>query len=113
MGSLLERSIRFGMREDFEADGTLRLALSGELDLSVAQALADRLMRLRDEGYAVRVDLSQLEFIDSSGLRELIGAASQARHDGGQLEIDPELSEPVQRAIDIAGVGPQFWPDLG
>jgi len=49
MGSPLETSPHFRMRERFDPDGTLRLALSGELDLPVAQALADRLQRLRHQ----------------------------------------------------------------
>jgi anti-sigma B factor antagonist len=112
MGSPLETSVRFAMRERFEPDGGLRLVLSGELDLSVVQALADRLTRLRNEGYVVRVDLSQLEFIDSSGLRELI-VALQARRHAGRVEVDHRVSEPVRRTIDLAGVRSHFWPDLG
>ena len=114
MGSPLETSVRFGMRERFESDGALRLALSGELDMSVAQALADRLTRLRNEGYVVRVDLSRLEFIDSSGLRELILATSRQRQPhAGRMEVDRRVSEPVRRVIEFAGVHSRFWPDPG
>jgi anti-anti-sigma factor len=113
MGSPLETSAHFRMRERLDPDGTLRLALSGELDLSVAQALADRLQRLRHQGYVVRVDLSRLEFIDSSGLRELILAGSHTPQDPGRLEVDREVSEPVRRVIEVAGVRTRFWRDLG
>ena len=112
MGSPLETSVRFRMRERFDPDGALRLALSGELDMSVAQALADRLTRLRNEGYVVRVDLSRLEFIDSSGLRELIVAA-RPRWDTARLEVDRRVSDPVRRVIELAGVHSRFWPDPG
>ena len=112
MGKTVEGSVEFGMRERFDPDGSLRLALRGELDLSVVQALADRLNQLRNEGYFVRVDLSQLEFMDSSGLRTLALAASQARRDGGRLEVGRQLTEPVRRLIEIAGLGAQFWPHV-
>lgn len=111
MGETVDGSVEFQMRERFDPDGALRLALSGELDLLVARALADRLAQLRSEGYVVRVDLSELEFIDSSGLRELVLAASHARRDGGQFEIDRQLTRPVGRVIELAGVRAQFWPD--
>jgi anti-anti-sigma factor len=70
----LERSVEFEMREVFgDADG-VRLVVSGELDLAVAGLLGARLRTLRKAGYRVRLDLGALEFIDSSGLRELIVA---------------------------------------
>lgn len=112
MGETAEGSAAFQMRERFDPDGSLRLALRGELDLSVTRALADRLEQLGNEGYCVRVDLSQLEFMDSSGLRTLMLAASHPRRDGGRLELERQLTEPVRRLIEIAGVSAQFWPDV-
>lgn len=101
------------MREVFDDSGEVRLILSEELDLAVAQMLGDRLGMLRDEGHAVRLDLTELQFIDSSGLRELIAACSEARSGGGRLDIDPQITEPVRRAVELAGLHSQLWPDGG
>jgi ABC-type transporter Mla MlaB component len=54
--------------------GGLRLVLSGELHLAVADMLVNRLPTLWDEGHAVRPDLAELALIPSSGLQALIAA---------------------------------------
>lgn len=48
------------------------LALDGELDCQTAPDLAEALRRAYDEGRRVVVDLSRLQFIDSSGLHVLM-----------------------------------------
>lgn len=111
MTGSFEESVGFGMREAFDDPDGLRLVLCGEPDLAVAEMLGDRLRMRRNEGYAVRVDLAGLEFIDSSGLRELIVAVSDARSYGWQLDIDPHITEPVRRAVELAGVHSHLWPD--
>lgn len=113
MTGSFEQSVEFGMRELFDDPGAVRLVVSGELDLAVAAMLGDRLRQLGREGYAVRLDLAELGFIDSSGLRELIIAFSQARSDGRRLDIDPQITEPVQRTIEVAGLHSHFWPESG
>lgn len=101
------------IEERSDDDGVLRLALGGELDLAVVDALDDRLVKLKRVGRRVRVDLAGLEFIDSTGLRELILAVADAERDGWQLEIDTHVSEPVRRVIELTGVRTQFWPETG
>ncbi len=46
-----------------------RLLLTGELDLASIPLLEDRLSRLAGAQVAVCLDISRLEFIDSTGLR--------------------------------------------
>lgn len=113
MTGSFEESVEFAMREVFDEPDAVRLVVSGELDLAVATMLGDRLRQLRNEGYAVRLNLAELDFIDSSGLRELIVALDEARCDGWRLEVDPELAAPVRRTLDIAGLTPYVWPDGG
>lgn len=81
--------------------GRLRLQLTGELDLVSASVLEDRLEQLRVEKPSVRLDLSMLEFIDSAGIHLLIRAFNQARADGWQFEVDPELSPQVQHLFQL------------
>ncbi|HZE05131.1 MAG TPA: STAS domain-containing protein [Solirubrobacteraceae bacterium] len=107
------RRLSFRMEEHFGDGHELRLALVGELDVAVAKLLAERLSELRRGGYTVRLDLMRLEFIDSSGLRELIREVGDSRKAGWRLEIDPRLSEPVQRVIDMVGARTYFWPEGG
>ncbi|HKR98734.1 MAG TPA: STAS domain-containing protein [Candidatus Dormibacteraeota bacterium] len=108
MGSI--GGMLFEMHWDHDADGVLRLSLIGELDLAAAPALQERLRSLKDEGAAVRLDLSRLEFADSSGLRTLISSAEAAQRDGWQLEVDRSVLPQVQRVIDLIGASPYLWP---
>jgi anti-anti-sigma factor len=101
------------INERVDHDRALRLAVAGELDLAVIDVLDDRLVALKQERHRVHLDLAELEFIDSTGLCELLLAVADAEKDGRDLEIDPHVSEPVGRVIDLAGVGSQFRPETG
>jgi anti-sigma B factor antagonist len=109
MSQMVEGS-SFDITERFDEDGALRLALHGELDITVADALTERLDELKQRMAFVRLDLAELGFMDSSGLRAVILALADSRQDGWRLEIADEVSAPVARLIDIAGVRSRFWP---
>lgn len=100
----------FEMREGEDEDGVLRLSLTGELDLQGVERLTARIGQLRSAGVAVRLDLSQVEFIDSSGLNALISAAHAARSNGWQLEVDRRVHPQVERVIELVGASPYIWP---
>jgi anti-anti-sigma factor len=100
----------FQMVEHFDEDGALRLALRGDLDMAVADDLTQRLRQLKQRRTLVRLDLAQLDFMDSSGLRVVITALADSRQDGWKLEISDDVTKPVARLIEIAGVGSRFWP---
>ena len=108
-----EQRLLFRMEEYFEDGRQLRLALVGELDIAVVQQLDERLRELRKGGYAISLDLARLEFIDSTGLRELISAFADSRRDGWQLEIEDQLTDQVARVIELVGARSYFWPDEG
>ena len=103
----------FRLEERFERDGTLRLMLIGELDLAMIDYLSLRLRELRKGGYPVRLDLTDLQFIDSSGIQEIIREVSDARRDGWQLEVDGPMTEQVARTVDLVGARAFLWPDEG
>ena len=100
----------FEIQERIDADGAIRLALIGELDIAVADQVEERLREHRDDGERVRLDLSQLEFIDSSGVRALVLGLRHARGSGHELEVDRRVSPAVGRMIEIMGIEPQLWP---
>jgi anti-anti-sigma factor len=100
----------FEIREGVDADGVVRLALIGELDIAVADRVEERFRELREAGQRVRLDLSELEFIDSSGVRAIVLALKHARESGSELEVDRRISPTVERMIEIMGIGSQLWP---
>jgi anti-sigma B factor antagonist len=57
-------------------DGVLRL--SGELDLATDEDLLIAFRSVSDDGSEVILDLSELEFIDSTGIRAFVTIAKEA-----------------------------------
>ncbi|MGZ4296257.1 MAG: STAS domain-containing protein [Solirubrobacteraceae bacterium] len=100
----------FDIGESRDADGALRLALTGELDLSVTERLSTRLAELRRARQRVRLDLSALEFIDCSGKRAILVALAAARDDGWALEVDRHVSAIAERVIALADLESALWP---
>lgn len=63
------------------------LSLDGELDLATVPLLQAQLGRaVHDKGVVV-IDLTRLQFIDSSGLSVLVGAERQLRTSGRQMVL--------------------------
>jgi anti-anti-sigma factor len=103
----------FQLEERFERDGSVRLMLIGELDVAVVDHLSTRLRELRKGGYTVRLDLSELQFVDSSGIQEIIREVSDARRDGWQLAVDGLMTDQVARTVDLVGARTFLWPQQG
>jgi anti-anti-sigma factor len=62
--------------------------LFGELDLAAAGAVQDALTRAEtSDASAIVVDLSELTFIDSTGIRLLFSAAARSRADADRLVL--------------------------
>lgn len=87
-------SSTFAIHESRTDEG-LRLSLTGELDLRTAPQLEDRLTPLRATRAPVRLDLSQLRFIDSTGLGLLVRTVGDARIKHWQFKIDSDLPPQV------------------
>ena len=82
-------------------DGSVRIALAGELDISSAPRVEAELDRVQ-AGYPslVLLDLRDLRFMDSTGLRTVVGADKRARERGGRLAI-VRGPESVQRIFSV------------
>jgi anti-anti-sigma factor len=100
----------FEVSERRDPDGVLRLALVGELDLAVVDTLSAELRRHQRDGRWVRLDLSQLEFIDCGGIDVLTSAMTAARPAGWKLEVDRRISRTVSRMLALAGAHGRLWP---
>jgi anti-sigma B factor antagonist len=87
------------------AEGDVKVvALRGELDFDGAPAFARALEELRADGEReVIVDLSELTFIDSSGISVLVGAARAATAEQGTLVVAAPTPH-VQRVFDIVSL---------
>jgi anti-sigma B factor antagonist len=102
----------FKIEERQESRGR-RLVLIGELDIAAVPVLEARLDQLRADQAVVRLDLSKLEFMDSSGLQLLLKRVKHARENGSDLQIDREISLAVKRVIELSGVAGFLYGDGG
>lgn len=92
----------------FETPKGVVLRLVGELDMStiaLLQQVADGL--IRDERAEITIDLRELTFMDSTGLRALIQLRGFAQANDANLTLVPG-PDPVMRIIRIAGVEDSF-----
>jgi anti-sigma B factor antagonist len=84
--------------------GRVTLALAGEMDMTTTPRLQKYLSTLAQTHQgAIVIDLRQLTFVDSTGIRALVAADRHARRDGWHLTI---LNGPphVQRVFEISGL---------
>jgi anti-sigma B factor antagonist len=80
------------------------LGLHGELDLLGAPLLEEEIAKVEaDAPEIVVLDLQDLQFVDSAGLRVILAAHERFRQQGKELALTPG-SEQVQRLFTIAGV---------
>ncbi len=77
------------------------LALAGEIDAHTAPLLADAIGQCELDH--VMLDMSAVEFVDSSGLRVLIEAHQQAQAVGRKIELS-NPSPSVSRLLEISGI---------
>jgi anti-anti-sigma factor len=90
----------FEIRES-QTGRSLRLSLTGELDVATTPVLEDRLARLIATRSPVRLDLSRLDFIDSTGVHLLVRVIGDAHRKHRQLQIEPDLAPQVRHLITI------------
>jgi anti-anti-sigma factor len=84
-----------------EADRVI-LALDGELDMATAEQLQHAIDGLEGETMVV-LDLEQLQFIDSTGLRSVLAVLERCRDRGQQFAVT-RGSQQVQRLLGVTGV---------
>jgi anti-sigma B factor antagonist len=100
----LTESTFFGLDLDVEYldENTTLVRVIGELDLSTSARIETDLLRLIHEGLGRRLvlDLSELTFLDSTGLRALWRTRQHALTAGAQLYIS-EASDSVMRVLKV------------
>jgi anti-sigma B factor antagonist len=79
------------------------VALHGELDIAGVEALDEELRRVAQAGATrVTIDLSGLEFLDSTGLRCLLRFAQRAERNGTEARF-VRGQRAVQQVFEITG----------
>lgn len=85
------------------------MSLGGEIDLYTAPALHGELDGLLSgEGPAqIVVDMSDVEFCDSTGMNVLLGAHRRAREQGGDLELASPRPT-IRKILQVTGLETVF-----
>jgi len=90
------------IRENRKADVVI-LALSGKLDATTAKTFEDKIFAVIDSGaQRLVVDLAQLEYISSSGLRVFVLAAKKLQPKSGKVSLC-SLQDQIRQVFDLAG----------
>lgn len=91
--------------QTYREPDSVRVAVSGELDLSSALTFEEELRRIEDGGdpSLLVLDLRSLKFIDSTGLRLILSAHTRAINRGRRLAI-VQGGAAVRRIFRLAGV---------
>lgn len=99
----------FDVTVEHRGEGVVAVLVAGEVDVTAAGVLRERLIDLFAQGGVsdeLVVDLTQVAFIDSTGLGVLVGAAKRAAAAGARMSV--VASAPARRAIRITGLD-QLW----
>ena len=87
------------------SDGVTTVALSGDVDMVVADGLLGALSEVIDDAATtgVLVDMSRVRFWDSSGVGALVTAYRRASERGTTLVIS-DMSEQVRQILHLTGL---------
>ena len=90
------------IHEDRSADLVV-LTLSGRLDGTTTQTFEEKILGVIDGGaHRLVVDLAQLEYVSSAGLRVFLHAAKRIQRHKGKLALC-SLAVHVQQVFDLSG----------
>jgi anti-anti-sigma factor len=100
-------SVQFEIRRSDDADGVI-LWLSGELDLASAPQLKEAIHRVELNGRErLLLDLSELAFMDSTGLAVVVAARERADVSGSRLVLRRPMPQ-VERLLTLVGLRDQL-----
>ena len=101
VGAVLTPLARFDLRR---GDGVAVVSVSGEIDLSNYEELGDVLGRAAAGVRQIVVDLSAVDYLDSTGISTLINAARDTGAGGGRMRLVVPGSSVIRRTLLIADV---------
>ncbi len=84
-----------------EKQGSLVVALEGDIDLEGSPAARKVLLDAVGMGRPIYVDLSRVSYIDSSGIASLVEALQRARQSGTAFALT-SVSDAARRVLELA-----------
>jgi anti-sigma B factor antagonist len=88
---------------------SVTIIVAGEIDLSTAGKLDAEIRHAEDTVIGqIVVDMTDLSFVDSTGLSVLLRASVRSRENGNRLSFVPSKHEAVTRLVALTGTGEMF-----
>ncbi|HET9257191.1 MAG TPA: STAS domain-containing protein [Pseudonocardiaceae bacterium] len=85
--------------------GSIRISVGGEIDLENAATVEREISAaVPDRPATVSVDLTNLTYMDSVGIRIIFDLASRLQKSGIVLELIASLGSPARQLLDISGI---------
>ena len=94
---------KFEIAQSEEGDAVV-LSVTGELDMNTVEVLSESVQQQLDAGaMSLLIDLSSLEFMDSSGLRLLIALTGRAREEAWALRLRAPREQAAAMVLRATG----------
>lgn len=98
----------FAVSAQGSGENTAILTIQGEVDVYTAPRLREEIHRRLDAGdNKIVVDLTDVAYMDSTGLGVLIGALKRARESRGELIVASPNAR-ISRILDVTGLNRIF-----
>jgi anti-anti-sigma factor len=85
-------------------EGRVRISVSGEVDLQSTPVLEKAVSEASVAASAVELDLHEVSFIDSTGIRAVLSAKTLCARKGVEFLLVPSRHEAPHRTFELAGV---------
>jgi anti-anti-sigma factor len=93
----------FSLASTADGDGRTTVTATGELDLTAAASFGTAVREALTAG-AVVVDLSEVTFMDSAGVRALNTALRESAEQGRELRVSAEMQPAVVQVLELTGM---------
>ena len=90
-----------------DVDQSGALVVHGDIDIAGGPTLEGYVQRSQEEGLPIVLDLHDVDFIDSSGLRTLLAATRRAHQHDAQVRLR-NVGGAIRRMLQITGTSEQF-----
>ena len=84
-----------------EIDNKRVVHLNGEIDMEVSDKARNTILPLIEAGHEVQINLSKVDYMDSSGISVLIESKKKSEEKRTKFELI-EVSKPVEKVLAMA-----------
>jgi anti-anti-sigma factor len=93
------------VRVDISGDDDFQIArLAGEIDISNADQVTDALTRMPNTLYGLIIDLTELTYLDSAGVRMLYELGKRLSLRSQSMVVVSPAGQPPRRVLELTGV---------